>query len=146
MKTPHPQQEFRKLAYLKALGLQPLVLVRQPACGAILPRAVPLASRSASAATIASVAATEAPKSHTREASVEVGNPTASLAAVRESLMGAQNQFESRPSPKPTVGAQRPETDTMPSMAMPQTNDPVSEANDSQLSENLSASHSASAS
>jgi DNA polymerase III psi subunit len=146
MTTLHPQQEFQKLAYLEALGIQPLVLVRQPACGATLPRAVPLASKSGSATTIASAASPEAKKSHEGETSVEVGNPTASLAAVRESLMGTQNQFESRPSPKPELAAQRPRAETTSSMVVPQTSDQVVEAEDSSFSENPSASAIASAS
>lgn len=145
MKTPHPQQEFQKLAYLEALGIQPLVLVRQPACGATLPRAVPLASKSASATSIASVASPEAKKFREGETSVEVGNPTASLAAVRESLMGTQSPFESRPSPKPELAAQRPRAETTSSMVVPQTSDQVVEAEDSSFSENPSPSASASA-
>lgn len=94
MKTPHPQQEFQKLGYLKALGIQPLVLVRQPACGAILPRAVPTVSEVDPEPSVSSDARGVVLDPSAKRAHGAGGDPTASLAAVRESLMGSHTRSD----------------------------------------------------
>ncbi|MDG0979979.1 MAG: hypothetical protein P8O79_09620, partial [Halieaceae bacterium] len=136
MKTPRPQQEFQKLAYLKALGIQPLVLARQPACGVILPRAVPAANAAGSASPSSAVDADVTVASGAKQAHVAGGNPTASLAAVRESLLGVQTRSGAAspqvPSaPEAEVSSESPEVEKALSMAMPKPDDQGIEADDS---------------
>jgi hypothetical protein len=142
MKTPHPQQEFQKLAYLQALGIQPLVLVRQPACGAILPRALPVANI-ARLAPYSSAAVTEVAVASGGSSAHVVGeNPTASLAAVRESLMSAQTQSEpatTKSPSEPERESQPPEVDKKVVVGMSKTNDYGTGDDEAQSTESNSA-------
>lgn len=109
MTTPNPQEEFQKLAYLKALGLQPLVLVRQPVCGTILPRAVPIPSEVALVSSVSSDANAMVLESSSKQVDVSGANPTASLAAVRESLMGTQTRSDPADTQAPMVPDVQPQ-------------------------------------
>jgi hypothetical protein len=95
MTTPNPQQEYQKLAYLKVLGVQPWVLVRQPGCGAMLPRAVPDKSGVRIAPETDSIAANAIGDLSSESNSAGGNSPSVNLAAVRESLMGDESAVAS---------------------------------------------------
>ena len=148
MTTPNSQQEFQKLAYLKALGIQPLVLKRQPARGAILPRAVPAASEVALALSTSPDAKELVLEVSTRRSKVAGDDPTVSLAAVRESLMGTQIRVDGADTQArtvPEVQPQVPEVVKTVALETRQSDDQTIKTEEFQGAENISASASASA-